>query len=95
LLPLLFDWDADNIGHVGRHGITPDDAEDALLDPDRVGSRAYAADGERRSAFIGSTESGRTLFVVTTSRRRRARVVTAREASELEKRHYRRRKAQG
>jgi uncharacterized protein len=95
LLPLLFDWDADNIGHVGRHGITPDDAEDALLDADRVGAPAYVAGGERRSAFIGSTENGRALFVVTTRRRRRVRVVTAREASELERRHYRRRRAQG
>jgi uncharacterized DUF497 family protein len=95
LLPLLFDWDAENVGDVGRHGITPDDAEDALLDPDRVGAPAYWAGGERRSAFIGSTEGGRTLLVVTTSRRRRVRVVTAREASDQERRHHRRRKAQG
>jgi len=95
LLPLLFDWDAGNIGHVGRHGITPDEAEEALLDPDRVGGRAYGLDGERRSAFIGSTDSGQTLLVVTAVRRRRVRVVTAREASALERRHYRKRKAQG
>jgi uncharacterized DUF497 family protein len=94
LLPLLFDWDADNVGHVDRHGITPDDAEDALLDPDRLGAAAYGQGAERRSAFIGSTEDGRTLFVVTTSRRRRVRVVTARDATAQERRHYRRQKAQ-
>jgi uncharacterized DUF497 family protein len=95
LLPLLFDWDADNIGHVGCHGLTPEEVEEALLDPDRVGDSAYAVDGERWSAFIGSTQAGRTLFVVTTLRRRRVRVVTAREAAARERRHYRRRKAQG
>jgi uncharacterized protein len=95
LLPLLFDWDADNTAHAGRHGISPDDAEEALLDPDRIGTPAYGAGGEARSAFIGSTDGGRVLLVVTTRRRRRLRVVTAREASERERRQYRRRRAQG
>jgi len=63
LLPLLFDWDEGNVGHVGRHGISPDEVEDALLDPDRIGTAAYAAGDEARS--------------------------------EREKRHYRRRRAQG
>jgi uncharacterized DUF497 family protein len=90
LLPLLFDWDEDNAGYIGRHGITPDEAEDALLDPLRIGATAYSVNGERRSALIAATEDGRTLVVVTTRRRRRIRVVTAREASERERRHYRR-----
>jgi hypothetical protein len=90
LLPLLFDWDEDNVGHANGHGLLPDEVEDALLDPDRVGVTAYGRDGERRSAYIGATASGRTLFVVVTRRRRRVRVVTAREATERERRQYRR-----
>jgi uncharacterized DUF497 family protein len=95
LLPLLFDWDEGNAGHVAGHGISPDEVEDALLDPERIGTAAYGVGDEARSATIGMTESGRILLVVTTRRRRRFRVVTAREATEREKRHYRRRRAQG
>jgi uncharacterized protein len=94
LLPLLFDWDAANMGLVGRHGISPDEVEDALLDPDRVGGPAYGAGDEARSSVIGTTEGGRILFVVLIRRRRRVRAVTARDASEQERRHYRRRRAQ-
>jgi uncharacterized DUF497 family protein len=90
LLPLLFDWDAANIAHVGRHGVAPEQAEDALLDPGRIGCDACGQDDKRRSAYIGSTDAGRALFVVTTRRRRRVRVVTARDASERERRRYRR-----
>jgi uncharacterized DUF497 family protein len=90
LLPLLFDWDEDNVGHLNRHWLVPEEVEDALLDPDRVGLPAYGRGSERRSAYIGATAPGRTLFVVVTHRRRRVRVVTAREATERERRQYRR-----
>ena len=95
MLPLLFDWDEGNAGHVARHGVSQDEVEDALLDPERIGTAAYGHCGEARSATIGATEGGRILLVVTTTRRRRLRVVTAREATERERRRYRRRRAQG
>jgi uncharacterized DUF497 family protein len=88
LLPLLFDWDDANAGHIGRHGVSPDEAEDVLLDIHRMRIGAYGGLGERRSAFIGSTEDGGVLYVVTTLRRRRLRVVTARNATERERRWY-------
>ena len=28
---MRFDWDADNLKHIARHGITPEEAEDAVL----------------------------------------------------------------
>jgi uncharacterized DUF497 family protein len=90
LLPLLFDWDEENAGHISRHGVSPDEVEDALLDPDRIGAVAYGLGGERRWAYVGSTAPGRTLLVVVTHRRRRLRVVTARDATERERRQYRR-----
>jgi uncharacterized DUF497 family protein len=94
LLPLLFDWDTANIGRVGRHVISPEEAEEALLDLQRFGVGTYGGHGERRSAYVGSTEEGRVLLVVTTTRRRRVRVVTARDTTELERRWYRRRRAE-
>ncbi|HEY4026375.1 MAG TPA: BrnT family toxin, partial [Candidatus Dormibacteraeota bacterium] len=80
MLPLLFDWDAGNVDHVARHGIAPEEVEDALLDPQRIGADVCRPLGEARWAYLGSTDAGRVLFVVTTRRRRRVRVVTAREA---------------
>jgi uncharacterized DUF497 family protein len=94
LLPLLFDWDASNVDHVGRHGVAPEEVEDALLDLRRMGVATCGPGGERRWAYTGSTEVGRVLFVVTTRRRRRVRIVTAREATERERRWYRRGRAQ-
>ena len=92
MLRLLFDWDAANVLHLGRHGVSPEEVEEALLDPRRTGAGAYGRDGERRSAYIGSTEKERVLFVVTTARRRRLRVVTARDATDRERRWHRQRR---
>jgi hypothetical protein len=39
-----------NMGRIRRHGIEPEDAEAALLDPQRVKVGAYRRGGESRSA---------------------------------------------
>ena len=82
-----FDWDDANIDHIALHGIEPDDTEEAIRDPKRVRTRAQPG-VETRSAVIGSTESGRILFVVYTYRGRKTRVVTAREAGQWQRRKY-------
>ena len=85
---MLFDSHEYNAEHIGRHGVTPEEVEDALLDPDRTRADAYNRRGERRWASPGATESGRLLFVVYTRRDERIRVVTAREAEPRERRRY-------
>jgi len=50
---------------------------------------AYAVDGEQRYAVLGATEVGRRLFVVFTRRHGAIRVISAREATDAEKRVYR------
>lgn len=87
----LFDWDEHNEEHVRNHNVEPGEAEQALADPDRMGAGAYRVAAERRWALLGATEAGRILFVVYTRRCRRLRVVTGREASDREKRRYRKR----
>lgn len=67
----------------------PGEAEDAVLDPRRIGAPAYNLGSERRWALLGTPEGGETLFVVYTRRRGRIRVVTARPATNQEKRRYR------
>ena len=66
------------------------EAEEALGDPHRRVQPAYDWRGQRRWAMLGATEAGRILFVVFTRRVRVIRVVTARLATERERRRYRR-----
>lgn len=83
----MFDWDEYNLDHIARHGIDLDEAEDTVLDPDRVSFPARS----RRVGFIGMTEAGTVLVVILDRKRDRWRVVTARDASPNEKKSYRRR----
>jgi len=85
-----FDWDEANETHVAAHGVEPDEVEDGLLDPDRVGASAYDVGGERRWAAVGATQAGRVLFVVFTVRSGAVRVIAARDAGRAERRRYRR-----
>jgi uncharacterized protein len=55
-----FDWDDDNIEHIARHGVEPEDAEEAVGDPGRVTRRRRGG----RLVVIGATEAGRVLVVV-------------------------------
>ena len=83
-----FVWDEHNREHVRDHGVEPDDAEDALRDPDAIGVEAENR-GERRWAVLGTTEHGRLLLVVFTRRDGSIRVITARPASARDARRYR------
>jgi len=89
----LFDWDEDdgNVDHVQGHGVSPDEAEQAFLDPRRLGAAAYNAGPEKRAGWIGATDAGRILYLITASRRGMVRIITAREASPVMKRRFRQR----
>ena len=69
----------------------PEEAEEALLDPQRISRDVYNLAGEHRRGAVGTSEGGRILFVVFTIRRGRVRIITARDATLVEKRRYRRR----
>lgn len=85
------EWDEPTVEHIARHGVAPEEVEEALGDPRRVGMPAYGVAGERRRTLIGVTEARRVLFVVYARRGHRLHVVTARDANAREKRRYRRR----
>lgn len=83
-----FEWDDYNTGHIARHGLSQDETEDAVEDPNRV---AFSAHGGK-VGFIGKTSGGRVLVVIL--QRKSAgvwRPVTARDAGPNEKKSYRRR----
>ena len=86
----MFEWDDDNVGHIAEHGVTPEEAEAAMLDRHKVPAQSYSTTSERRWAIVGSTDGRRLLFVVFTRRGRLVRVLSARDASASERRRYRR-----
>jgi uncharacterized DUF497 family protein len=88
---MRFDWDSHNEDHVLRHGIAPWEVEEALGDPRAIGDQARRVVGERRTGALGATDDGRILFVVFVWRQSRLRVVTAMDASDGQRRRYRRR----
>jgi uncharacterized protein len=87
----LFDWDDGNRDHIGVHGMTPSECQEALLDPRLIRVPAHHDSDEPRWAILGATEDGGVLFVAYTKREHRIRVVTARNATQTERKRYRRR----
>ena len=59
-----FDWNEGNIGHIARHSVTPEEAEQAVRnDPLDLG--AETVDGEERFLSLGLTNRARLLVVAT------------------------------
>lgn len=85
-----FDWDDGNSFKIARHGVTMEEAEEALLDRRAIGMTVYSPPDEPRSGAIGATDDGRVLAVVFTMRGRKMRVITVRDANFGERRRYRR-----
>ena len=70
------EWDAENRKHIARHGITPEEAEEAVrIEPLEADVQHH--EGEERVLCFGRTKSGRLLTVLYTERNDKIRVVTA------------------
>ena len=85
-----FEWDDANKGHLGRHDVTPAEAEQALMgEPLEIELQIEEdADGEERLLQVGATEAGRILQLVTTWRGEKLRVVSAWDAPRQLKIYY-------
>ena len=71
-----FDWDEENIGHIAKHNVAPEEAEEVILgDPLDIGFDVIG--GEERWSYLGETNDGRILRTTITLRGKRMRVVTA------------------
>ena len=82
-----FDWDAGNVQHIAKHGISPKEAEEAILiEPLETGIQPH--DGEERVLCFGRTKSGRLLTILYTERRGKIRVVTAYEMTKSQQQIY-------
>jgi uncharacterized DUF497 family protein len=84
---LGFDWDVNNVGHVGLHAVSPAEVEQAVRGR-HVVIPAASRGGEERWKLFGRTGEGRYLVVVFTVRRERFRVVTAYTMNQVERRAY-------
>lgn len=84
-----FQWDEANVEHIARHGVTPEEAEEAYLDENRRYLSIPRTFREARRALLGKTEDGRILFLVYTLRLGYIRILSTRDATAPEKRQYR------
>lgn len=73
---LYFDWDRSNSGHLARHRITPEEAEQVIRnDPFEIEEEFRG--GERRQQFLGETNAKRILIVIARVSDESIRVITA------------------
>jgi len=72
----IFDWDAANLEHLTRHGVTAGECEEAYRNGPIVIERQRRRHESRRLC-LGETSKGRLLTFVVTERKRRIRFITA------------------
>jgi len=88
-----FEWDHEddadgNVAHIAKHGVVPEEVEEALVDDPLV-----LRTGDGRYLGYGTTGDGRPLFVVFVSTSGGiARPLTARAMTDAEKHLYRRKR---
>jgi uncharacterized DUF497 family protein len=87
MAPFQFDWDEQNVGHLAQHQISPAEAEQ-VLENRPCDLESELRNGEERMAQVGETDAGRILIVITTTRGRKTRVVTAWPAKERLRRYF-------
>jgi uncharacterized DUF497 family protein len=82
-----FDWDDENITHLARHDVTPQEFEQAFRnEPLRLYRTLHHR--ERRYAALGKTDGGRLLLFIYTKRGRKTRAITAHTAPRKLRKFY-------
>lgn len=83
-----FVWDDENVAHIARHGVTPDEVEEVL-----VGDALVLRGPDNRYLAYGRSTNDRWLFAVYVTRPGgTVRVITARDMTWRERRLYRRKR---
>lgn len=83
-----FEWDENNIQHIAKHNVSPDEIEDVAFDDE-----PWIKKGREGTRYmLGYTVGGRYLFVVYILKGKGiARVITAMDMDEKTKKLYKRR----
>jgi uncharacterized DUF497 family protein len=81
-----FEWDRGNIDkNLVKHKVTDNEAEEAFLDNKKVTFKDVLHSGsEKRLRILGKTKKGRLLFIVFTIRKRKIRIISARDINRKE-----------
>lgn len=82
-----FEWDAANVHHVERHGVSPLEAEEVFLEGPLFRSTRLG-----RFIAYGRTLGGRYLTVIFALKQGIAREITARSMTASERRYYSKRR---
>ena len=87
-----FEWDDNNIEHIARHGVFPDEVEDLAFDDD-----PWIRKGRKGTRYmLGYTVAGRYLFVVYVLKGKGiARVITSMDMDDKTKKLYKKRVERG
>ncbi len=85
-----FDWDEANLAkNWEKHRVAPWECEQVFFNVPLVAADDLAhSTVEPRYYVLGQTEAGRRLFIVFTTRKRKIRVISARDMSPKERRAY-------
>ncbi len=88
-MELTFEWDEEKAGaNLRKHGVSFQETRTVFRDPLSVTISDSRSGGESRFIDIGLSAVGRILVVVYTERGPRIRLISAREASQRERRTY-------
>jgi len=87
---VTFEWDPKKAaGNARKHGVAFEEAATVFTDPAaRTFSDPDHSISEHREITIGHSGSGRILFVAHTERAGRHRIISARRATQRERRQY-------
>lgn len=87
---LTFEWDKrKELANIRKHGVSFHEASTVFLDPlSMTFFDPDHAEDEDRYITLGMTKNGRLLFVSHADRGDRVRIISAREASKLERNGY-------
>ncbi len=87
-----FEWDDNNIEHIARHGVFPDEVEDVAFD-----DNPWIRKGRKGTRYmLGYTVAGRYLFVVYVLKGKGiARVITSMDMDDKTKKLYKKRVKRG
>ncbi|OGE77853.1 MAG: hypothetical protein A2751_02300 [Candidatus Doudnabacteria bacterium RIFCSPHIGHO2_01_FULL_46_14] len=87
--PIEFEWDEHNRAKLRlRHNISSEEAEQLFINDHSVFFDVKHSIAERRYQLLGSSNSGRILFIVFTIRKNKIRIISARSAGKKERSNY-------
>lgn len=85
--PIQFQWDAGNQDkNWMKHQVSNEECEEVFFDPrKRIFKDTFHSGLEERYLLLGRTKPGRLLFVAFTMRKKKIRVISARDLNQRER----------